>query len=302
MKRLCILGGNGFVGSHLCRALVDAGWLLRVPSRNEIGTNHPLRALPGIETSRCDIHDPHTLHTLFTGCAAVINLVGILNETGADGSGFRHAHVELTRKVIRACEEAGVKRLLHMSALHASAEHGPSHYLHSKGEAEQLVIDANRHGLATTRFCPSIIFGPGDAFFNRFAALLRFAPLFPLACPATRFAPVYVGDVVRAFVTALSDPETIGQRYNLCGPKVYSLKQLVQYTADTCGMRRWIIGLNDTSSSLQARMLGLLPGKPMSYDNYLSLTVDSVCEEGFPARFGAATALEAIVPEYLCKP
>jgi uncharacterized protein YbjT (DUF2867 family) len=301
MKRVCVLGGSGFVGQSLCKALVDRGWLVRVPSRQVLDSIHPLRALPGVETRQCDIHDPSVLREQFASCDAVINLVGILNEHGSDGSGFRHAHVELTRKVIRACEENDIPRLLHMSALHADAKRGPSHYLYSKGQAEELLLDAGNHGLAVTRFCPSIIFGPGDSFFNRFASLLRFAPIFPLACPNTRFAPVYVEDVARAFAMSLEDDETIGERYELCGPNVYTLRELVTYTAKTCGMKRLILGLNDTASSLQARMLGLLPGQPMTYDNYLSLTVDSVCEKGFPLRFGLAIALEEIVPGYLCK-
>jgi NADH dehydrogenase len=299
MKRICVLGGSGFVGQSLCRLLAGNNWLVRVPSRRLVGTHDPLRILDGVEIVQCDIHDPAMLETLFAGCDAVINLIGILNEKGSDGSGFRHAHVELTRKVIQACQNQGVSRLLHMSALHADAEHGPSHYLRSKGEAERLVVDASQHDLDATRFCPSVIFGPGDSFFNRFASLLHFAPVFPLACPGARFAPVYVEDVARAFMLSLTDDNTIGQAYNLCGPTTYTLKELVSYTAQCCGYRRLIIGLNDSASALQARVLGLLPGKPMSYDNYLSLTVDSVCDEGFPARFGTPVPLEEVVPEYL---
>lgn len=299
MKRICILGGSGFVGQSLCRLLAGNNWLVRVPTRRLVDTHDPLRILDGVEIVQCDIHDPSTLETLFTGCDVVINLVGILNEKGSDGRGFRHAHVELTRKVIHACQNRGISRLLHMSALHADAEHGPSHYLRSKGEAEQLIIEAEQLDLHTTRFCPSIIFGPGDSFFNRFASLLHYAPVFPLACPEARFAPVYVEDVARAFMLSINDESTFGQAFNLCGPHTYTLKELVSYTAHCCGYRRLIIGLNDSASALQARMLGLLPGKPMSYDNYLSLTVDSVCDEGFPARFGTPVPIEEVVPEYL---
>jgi uncharacterized protein YbjT (DUF2867 family) len=299
MKRICILGGSGFVGQSLCRLLAGNNWLVRVPTRRLVGTHDPLRILDGVEIVQCDIHDPATLETLFTGCDVVINLVGILNEKGSDGSGFRHTHVELTRKVIHACQNHGISRLLHMSALHADAEHGPSYYLRSKGEAEQLIIEAEQLDLHTTRFCPSVIFGPGDSFFNRFASLLHYAPVFPLACPEARFAPVYVEDVARAFMLSINDESTFGQAFNLCGPHTYTLKELVSYTAHCCGYRRLIIGLNDSASALQARMLGLLPGKPMSYDNYLSLTVDSVCDEGFPARFGTPVPIEEVVPEYL---
>ncbi|MDT8404175.1 complex I NDUFA9 subunit family protein [Sulfuriflexus sp.] len=299
MKRICILGGSGFVGKSLCRLLAGNDWLVRVPSRRPASSNPMLQTLPGVETVQCDIHDPSQLATLLTNCDDVVNLVGILNEPGNDGSGFQHAHVELARKVIEACQNEGITRLLHMSALHANAERGPSHYLRSKGQAEQLVIEAGEQDLQATRFRPSIIFGPNDSFFNRFAYLLRFAPVFPLACPDARFAPVYVEDVARAFMRSLHDDSTIGQGYDLCGPKTYTLKELVSYTAMCCGYRRVIIGLNDSLSRLQAKMLGLLPGKPMSYDNYLSLTVDSVCDEPFPSRFGTPTAIEEVVPEYL---
>lgn len=299
MKRICILGGSGFVGQSLCRSLAGQDWLIRVPTRRPVRADSPLRMLAGVETLQCDIHDPATLQKLFRNCDVVINLVGILNEKGSDGSGFQYAHVDLTRKVIDACQSQGITRLLHMSALHADAERGPSHYLRSKGEAEQLVIKAAQHGLQATRFCPSIIFGPGDSFFNRFAALLRFAPIFPLACPSARFAPVYVEDVAHAFIRSINDEACFGKAFNLCGPKSYTLKELVCFTAQCCGYRRLVIGLNEPLSVLQARLLGLLPGKPMSYDNYLSLTVDSTCDESFPARFGTPTALEDVVPEYL---
>lgn len=299
MKRICILGGHGFVGQSLCRLLAGNDWLIRVPTRQPVGNDDPLRLLAGVEIVQCDIHDSSKLESLFTGCDAVINLVGILNEKGSDGRGFHHAHVELTSKVISACQNTGLARLLHMSALHADAVRGPSHYLRSKGEAEKLVLEAEQHGLHATRFCPSVIFGPGDSFFNRFAALLRFAPIFPLACPDARFAPVYVEDVARAFMLSLNNENTFGKAYNLCGPNTYTLKELVSYTARCCGYHRWVIGLSDGLSVLQARMLGLLPGKPMSYDNYLSLTVDSICEKSFPDLFGTSTAVEEVVPEYL---
>jgi len=298
--RICILGGGGFVGRRLASELAGRGHIVRVPTRKK-SLRHPLIGCEGIDMVQVDIHQPETLLTLTQGCKAVINLVGILNEAGSDGSGFRRAHVELTQKVIRACEQNSVPRLLHMSALHANADKGPSQYLFSKGEAQNLVATASQHGLATSWFCPSIIYGPGDSFFNRFAGLLRIAPVFPLACPNARFAPIHVDDVVRAFVLSLDDADTIGHGYNLCGPDVYTLQQLVEYTARTCGMKRWVIGLNDKLSALQARMLGLIPGKPMSYDNYLSLSVDSVCAEDFPQRFGTPARLEDIVPTYLCK-
>lgn len=296
--RICITGGSGFVGSALAKELAGRGYAVRVPT-HKLNSSHPLNAIDAVELCEADVHNSDSLHTLFKDCDAVINLVGILNESGRAGHNFFDAHVALTKKIIRACEDNNIGRLLHMSALHANADHGPSDYLRTKGIAQNMVAAANRDGLATSWFCPSVIFGPGDSFFNRFAALLKIAPVFPLACPDSRFAPVYVGDVVNAFVYALQHDECIGEGYPLCGPDVYTLKELVEYTATTCGLKRYILGLNQPLSALQARLLGLLPGKPMSYDNYLSLTVDSICEQPFPEIFGKATAIDDIVPQYL---
>jgi len=158
--------------------------------------------------------------------------------------------------------------------------------------------------LVVTSFRPSVIFGPGDSFINRFADLLRKMPLvFPLACGESRFAPVYVGDVAQAFVRSLDNPQTYGQRYNLCGPHEYTLKQLVQFTAEVMSLQRKIISLGKFSSRLQANVLEYMPGKPFSRDNYRSLQMPSTCKkDDNPLRdvFGIeATALEAEVPVYL---
>jgi NADH dehydrogenase len=142
-----------------------------------------------------------------------------------------------------------------------------------------------------------VIFGEGDSFFNRFATLLKLAPgLFPLACPDTRFAPVYVGDVVNQFLDALDNPATYGKRIDLCGPETYTLRQLVEYTAELLGLRRKIIGLPDFASRLQAAVMEyLVPGKPFSLDNYHSMQKDNVCNNGVIAT----TSLKAVVPGYL---
>ncbi|MEO5573939.1 MAG: complex I NDUFA9 subunit family protein, partial [Gammaproteobacteria bacterium] len=292
---VCILGGTGFVGRQLVRQLTESGHQLRVLTRRR-ERHRDLLVLPNLSLAEVNIHDVQVLTDQFSGCDAVINLVGILNEKGRDGSGFRRAHVELPRIVVQACRAAGVPRLLHMSALNAEAATGRSHYLRSKGEGEDLVHSAP--DLQVTSFRPSVIFGPGDSFFNRFGTLLRFSPLmFPLACPQARFAPVYVGDVASAFVQSLFESASFGQRYELCGPRIYTLKQLVEYTGQVIQVRRAVIGLGDALSRLQARILGWLPGKPFSLDNYHSLQTDSVCRGEFPALFNITpTALEAIVP------
>ncbi|HLA75492.1 MAG TPA: complex I NDUFA9 subunit family protein [Gammaproteobacteria bacterium] len=295
---VCVLGGTGFVGRHLIHHLVADGYQVKVLTRHH-ARHRDLLVLPTLTMAEADIHDPQALIDHLAGCDAVINLVGILNEKGHDGSGFRRAHVELPRKIITACTTLGIKRLVHMSALNANAQQGPSHYLRSKGEGEDLVHGAKN--IYTTSFRPSVIFGPGDSFFTRFAALLKRIPIiFPLACPQARFAPIYVEDVGHAFAQALINPATIGQRYDLCGPRVYTLKQLVEYTARVIRRRRKVIGLNDRLSLLQARILEWLPGKPFSLDNYYSLQVDSVCQNIFPSLFSIKPrSVENIVPDYL---
>lgn len=296
---ICILGGTGFVGRNLINRLTAAGYRVRILTRHR-ERHRDLLVLPTLSVTEADIHDVAVLSKVFSGCDAVINLVGILNEKGRKGKGFRQMHVELSRKVVQACLASGVQRLLHMSALNADADKGPSHYLRSKGEGENIVHAAQ--GLHVTSFRPSVIFGPDDSFFNRFAALLKKIPaIFPLACPEARFAPVYVDDVTLAFTRALNHPTSFGQRYDLCGPQTYTLKQLVEYTTQTLGLRRNIIGLGNALSRLQGRVFEWLPGKPFSYDNYLSLQVDCICPgDNFPAWSGVQpTALETVVPSYL---
>ena len=301
LKTICLLGGTGFVGHHLARRLVELGYHVRMLVRQR-ERHRDLLVLPTLTLIEADIHNLRVLAEQFIGCDAVINLVGILNEKGRDGSGFRAAHVDLPSKIMRACLACGIERVLHMSALNANATTAPSAYLRSKGEGEDLLHTAS--GLKVTSFRPAVIFGPGDSFINRFAALLRRIPLaFPLACPTSLFAPVYVEDVTEAFVQALQNPRTYGQRYDLCGPRVYTLKQLVEYTATTIRVNRRVLGLSDRLSRLQANLFEYLPGKIFSRDNYLSLRVDCVCHDTFPAVFNLTPkTLEAIVPGYLAHP
>lgn len=297
--RICVLGGTGFVGSELVQRLATDQHRLLVPTRNVEAGRH-LKVLPTVSVVDADIHDPTTLERLFRGNDAVINLVGILNESGHDGRGFEAAHRELTRKIVAACKEAGVGRLLQMSALKADAERGPSHYLRTKGEAERIIERDSGDALRWTIFQPSVIFGPDDSFVNRFAGLLRILPVLPLAMPDSRFGPVSVDDVTEVFTLALDDPATEGERYPLCGPRVYTLRELVGFICETLEIRRLIIGLPEAVSRLQARTLEYFPGKPLSWDNYLSLTVDNVCDRDGFAHFGIRPrSMEAAVPLYV---
>ena len=300
-QQICVLGGSGFVGERVVSTLAAQGHTIRVLTRRR-ERHRDLLVLPTVEVIDADVHKPEDLKQNFAGQDTVINLIGILNEKRDNGKGFYHVHVELTQKVLEACKAQGVKRLLHMSALNADPAIGSSYYLRSKGEAEQRVHAAQ--GIKVTSFRPSVIFGPGDSFFNRFADLLRMTPgVLPLACGQSRLAPVYVGDVAQAFARSLNNPATYGQRYNLCGPHEYTLQQLVQYTAKQMGLKRYIISLGKFSSLLQANVLQYFPGKPFSRDNYRSLQTPSTCRKGEAVLhdvFGIEpTAIEAEVPRYL---
>lgn len=293
INKICVLGGTGFVGSHLIARLANNGYRVRALSRHPY-RHRELLVMPEVELQGVDDFNPETLAARFAGCQAVINLVGILNGSAA---AFQAAHVELPASIVSACQQTGTRRYLHMSALNADAEQGPSRYLKSKGAGEAAAHAGAEQGLLVTSFRPSIIFGPGDGFFNRFAAMLRLSPVLPLACPGARFAPVYVEDVVQAFVQTLTDESSAGQRYELCGPKVYTLKELIRYTARLLGQRRLIIDLPDGLARLQAKVFERLPGQIFTTDNYLSLQVDSVCSSDGLAALGIfAKSVESLLP------
>lgn len=295
---ICILGGTGFVGAALLNRLAQAGHWVNVPTRDP-ERHAQLRVLPTLRLIHADIHDARALDRCVAGADAVINLVGILNEHGH--STFHHIHVELTAKLIAALKAGRVRRLLHMSALGADAA-GPSRYLRSKGEAEAHIRSAAH--VEFTIFRPSVIFGPGDTLTNRFASLLRRSHgWLPLARAGARFAPVYVGDVAEAFVRALQRHETIGQTYELGGPQVLTLEQLVRTTAAAAGLPCHIVGLPDALGRLQGAVLGRVPGKPFTLDNFRSLTRDSVCTENGLQRLGITPrGLGEILPTYLAPP
>jgi NADH dehydrogenase len=297
---ICVLGGSGFVGTHLCAALARAGCRITVPTRDPARARH-LAPVPSLKLVAADIHDARHLAALCAGQRAVVNLVGILNERGHGGRGFEKVHVELVRKLVEACRRARVDRLLHVSALNADPDLGPSHYLRSKGRAERVIRDESGPDLQWTIFQPSVIFGPGDDFANRFARLLRVIPLaLPLARPGARFAPVWVGDLVAAVERALADEATAGESYELCGPERLTLREIVCQVRDRLRLRRAVIGIPDFAARLQAAICEFVPGKPFSTDNYRSLTVDSVCKVNGLARLGIRPQpLGAVLPKYL---
>ncbi|PWG64917.1 complex I NDUFA9 subunit family protein [Spiribacter halobius] len=298
VQTVCILGGTGFVGRQIANRLANTPVRIKVLTRHRERNRH-LLPIPNLELKEANVHDPQDLRRELASCDAVINLVAVLNEGKGEGRRFEDIHVELVRKLIDACRACGVKRLLHMSALGAEPD-APSRYQQTKAEGERLALEAHGEDLAVTVFKPSVIFGPADSFLNRFASLLRIAPVMPLPTPHARFKPVYVGDVAAAFVQALEDRDTFGRRYELCGPRVYTLEELVRYAAELMGIQRYILGLNDRFSRLQAKVMQRVPGQPYTWDNYLSAQVDNICVQDGLGELGIrATALEAVAPAYL---
>ncbi|MBI3146947.1 MAG: complex I NDUFA9 subunit family protein [Betaproteobacteria bacterium] len=291
--RIVVFGGGGFLGSRLVTALADLGYRVIVPTRRRDHVRH-LLVLPSIEVLETPDLDDAQLERLLEGAIAVYFLVGILHERRPGDS--ERVHVTLLGRVLAAARRAQVGRLLHVSALRADAE-GPSEYLRSKAQGEALVRGS---GLAWTIFQPSVMFGPGDRFLGLFAKLLKWTLVVPLAAAETRFQPIYVADVATCLARALHDGRTLGQTYPLCGPKIYSLREIVRYVAELSGGRRWIIGLGASLGAIQAAIFELLPGSLLTRDNLRSMQRDNVCECAFPAVFAVEPAsLESIAPTYL---
>jgi NADH dehydrogenase len=254
--------------------------------------------LRGVELVAVDFADNKSLAAALDGCSTLINLAGILNQTRA--ASFQQVHVALVERLVDVAPRSGITRFLHMSALNADEARGSSQYLRSKGKGENTAHTLGGARMAVTSFRPSVIFGRDDSFVNRFAQLLRIPGPMPLACPQARFAPVAIEDVCSAFLAALQNSASHGQAYDLCGPDQYSLRELVDLIAAELGIVKSIIGLSDRMSRLQARVLEYAPGKPFTFDNYLSLQTPSICAEDGLARLGITPhRLEAALPAIL---
>ncbi|MBI4754744.1 MAG: complex I NDUFA9 subunit family protein [Betaproteobacteria bacterium] len=297
-RNVLLVGGSGFLGSHIAHRLAGSGCRVTVPTRRRSRAAH-LLPLPTVDVVEADVHDPHRLAQLMAGQDAVINCVGILHSRSGRpyGRDFAQVHVELPRRLVAACRQAGVHRLLHVSALGA-ARGGPSEYQRSRADGEAAIRETGS-GLAWTVFRPSVIFGPGDRFLNLFAGLLRVLPVMPLGGAGTRFQPVYVEDVAAVIADSLPRGESFGHTYELCGPGTYTLAELVRYVGAVTGRRRPVFGLPAALAYVQALLLEFAPGRLMSRDNLRSMQVDNVCH-GCTLPFGRqATALESVAPGYL---
>ncbi|WP_157271529.1 complex I NDUFA9 subunit family protein [Azohydromonas aeria] len=297
MRRVLILGGTGFIGRALCAQLAERhpDAELVVPTRHS-GQRRELLALPDVELVQADIHDEAALARVLADCDAAVNLVGILH---GDDARFRRVHAELPRKLAHACRVAGVRRVVHVSALGAAPD-APSRYLRSKAAGEAALQTS---GLDVTILRPSVVFGEEDQFLNLFARLQRWAPVLPLAGAQARFQPVWVHDVARALLACQEQPSTIGQVYELAGPAVYTLGELARLAGRVCGHERPVIAVPDAVGRLQAAFMALLPGEPlMSGDNLDSMKVDNVATGRLPGLQDLGitpAAVSAIAPQYL---
>lgn len=299
VNKVLLIGGSGFIGGWVANRLSQREIRVTIPTRRydktKLGT-----LVPTVYMADVDVNDEKALAEAMEGMDAVINLAGILHDGDSSkpyGKRFAAVHVELPKKIIAAMKATGVRRLVHMSALKAAPD-APSAYLRSKAAGEAAVLDAAKD-VDVTIFRPSVVFGPGDSFLNRFARMLKLFPVLPLGGSSARFQPVFVGDVADAISASLTNSETFGKTYELAGPKVYTLRELVQCTGKMVGKSRPVIALPDGLAYFQAAILSLLPNPPLSPDNLRSMQVDNVTDGHHDFPGWRARSLEAIAPTYL---
>jgi len=291
-KHICIIGGSGFVGRSIAQQAVARHYRVTIACR------HPERArdmqVKGMRLVKADICSGRGLDEAIQGSDCVINLVGLLFERGAQN--FAAAHVHGTEHLLAACERAGVQQYLHMSALGADLG-SLSNYARSKAEAEQRVRQTQ---LAWTIMRPSIIYGEHDSFFNRFRSLYATAPVAPLIGAETRFQPVWVEDVARAFVASIGNRDVHGQIYELGGPETYSLRELIEMMLSELGWTRLLLPMPPFAAALMARFMQFLPTPPLTPDQLILLKQDNVLSgTAFPAIFGKPAALTDMLPVML---
>ena len=297
-KQITVFGGSGFLGRHTVRALAKAGWRIKVACRhpNRAFFLRPLGQVGQIGFVKCDISEPEQVEAALRGSHAAINLPGILF---ARGQSFDDVHVTGAGHVAEAAVRLGIKKLIHISAIGADSE-STSRYAQTKAEGENRVRAALP---AAVILRPSIVFGPEDQFFNKFATLARISPALPLIGGGhTRFQPVFVGDVAAAIAAALENPDAPGRTYELGGPTIYSFKELMQIVLRETGRRRFLIPLPFWLASLKAFFLQLAPTplltpdqvKLLRHDNVVSPTALTLADLGI-----TPTTVEAEVPAYL---
>lgn len=295
IKQVTVIGGAGFVGSSIISKLDAKGYQVKVLTRHRERAKH-LILLPNVQVTSCDISDDGALTMALSDADAVINLVGILHESRSGT--FESVHHQLPSRIAKICSQLGIKRLLHMSALQASND-APSQYLRSKAQGEAALSHYNQ-SIDITIFRPSVIFGRHDQFLNLFAKLVKYLPIIFLAKPTAKFQPIWVEDVATIFVNSLQNDDTFGKSYALVGPTVYSLQQLIEKVMQALDKKRFIIGLGNHLSYIQAWMMEWLPIKLMTRDNLRSMEVDSVAAAAMANEIALPlTSLEAMMPTYI---
>ena len=292
IDKIVILGGSGFIGAQLATKLSSMAEKIIIPTR-DIESNQGLKMIPNLEIMHLDVKDDRSVNLLFDKSDLVINTIGILNEFDQDNS-FDNIHYQLTKKISNSLRQNQVKRYLHISSLNADAK-SSGKYLKSKGKAEDYLLSETSSFCNVTIFRPSIVFGENDSFFNKFATLLKIFPIFPLACPNSKFMPVYVEDLTDYMISTINNVKTYKQSIDVTGPNEYTFRELIEHTLTALNIRRIIIPLNSFLSRIQARVFENLPGKLFTMDNYESLQIDSCSDKGFKG----SSSVEDIIPQYL---
>ena len=292
ISKCVIFGGTGFVGSNFAQKLSPLATEIVVITR-DIERNKSLKMIPNLQLVPASISDSKTIRDILKNTEIVVNTIGILNEFDQINT-FENIHFKFLQRLSQEIKANNIKRFLHISSLNAKIDQ-MSDYLHTKGKAEDFILNEMSSFCNTTIFRPSIVFGEEDSFFNKFAKLLKFIPIFPLACPYARFQPIYVGDLTDFMISCISNIETYNKKIDTVGPKIYTFSELIKLTTKTMGIRRVIIPLNDSLSKAQAYVFQNLPGKLFTIDNYYSLQIDSVSENGYVGK----TTVEQTLPNYL---
>ncbi len=293
-------GGTGFIGSVLANALVKRGHKIRISTRN-INHGRHLWVLPNTKVSVIDLNKQEEIDSLFKGCDVLINLIGILNEKKDDGKGFTYAHTELTSRAVQTCKTNHIKHFIQLSSIGADVN-SISNYQKTKGNAENIILSEQSSHFKASIIRPSVVFGPKDKFINKFATLVKlFNGRIPLACPQSLLQPIFVNDLVDAIVAIIENPQHKESIYELGGPEIKTLIEIVRYICEILNIKDRVIPLNYLFSSIQAGLLEFVPGKPLSRDNLRSLRSNSICSElpGLQDLGIKATTMNEIIPSYL---
>lgn len=295
-----VFGGSGFIGRYVVKRLALQGFIVRVPSRDPEGALFlkPMGAVGQIVPLYASVTNEATVQRAVEGAEVVVNLVGVLTESGA--ASFQAIHTQGSERIARLSAATGVSRLIQISAIGADPN-SPSRYASTKGKAEQAVLAAFP---GATILRPSLVFGPEDRFFNRFAEIARISPVMPVIAGESKMQPVFVGDVADAVMAALASSATRGAVFELGGPRVWTFREILTFVLKTTQRHRKLIDIPIGIARIQAAVLQYLPSKPLTPDQLLMLTKDNVVAEGALGLSDlgiAPTSVELVVPAYLSR-